>query len=355
MDRTVLHDLIMRSSPLGLSVTDCDGKIIEFNRAAERITGYSRDNVLRKPEEELFRMTFPANSLVSMPDVLQPHRKGETVEISLRKKDGGSIPVSVTSFPLCDERRNPVGGVKLFRDISTLKHRQRERQNLLAMFIHDMKNPLLAAKGFLTRLLRGKAGPLTGKQREYLDLISDNMSQIETFVMDFLDFSRFEGKRYRPTLRPCNILGALEKGIASLAVEAEAKDITVSFAPRCSVPAIPADEVMIGRLISNLLSNAIKYADPGGTIRISCMVLDGKVVIQVTNPGAPIPAQDLPRIFDAFQRAHKKKEGTGLGLAIAKKIVELHRGEIRAEVTPEQETVFRFSLPMTHEHSARVK
>ena len=112
---------------------------------------------------------------------------------------------------------------------------------------------------------------------------------------------------------------------------------------------LKGDRLMLQRALGNLLSNAIRHTPSGGTVRVVLGVApDGAVTISVANPGKPIPADALPKIFDRFYRVDPSRqrsgEGAGLGLAIVKSIVEVHQGRIDAS-SDENGTCFRVSIP----------
>jgi two-component system heavy metal sensor histidine kinase CusS len=112
---------------------------------------------------------------------------------------------------------------------------------------------------------------------------------------------------------------------------------------------VVGDRSLLRRALGNLLSNAVRHTPAGGTVRVSLGTSDdGAVTVAVENPGTPIPARDLPKIFDRFYRVdpsrQRKGEGAGLGLAIVKSIVEAHEGTIEA-VSDEQGTRFRITIP----------
>ncbi len=93
------------------------------------------------------------------------------------------------------------------------------------MFAHDMKNPVITARGFLSRLITGKAGQINETQRNYLEILRDDLDKLEALIKDFLDFSKFERKEYKPVPTHFNITEAISKIIENMMEEAEEKDI----------------------------------------------------------------------------------------------------------------------------------
>ncbi len=341
-----LYEAILRNLPVGFSLVDQDGIILEFNPAAEQLTGYSRDEILGKSHLQILHGSSDPHSCPLFSQAFERHTSSIATEGILKKKSGEAITLSMTIFPLFDDAGNFLGGVELFRDITEIKQKERERKNFLSMLVHDMKNPIVTGEGFLNRLLAEKAGPLTEKQKDYLSIIRDETAKLQRIVADFLDFSRFERNQYQPAPAPYNLEEALNHRLEAMRVEAEKKNLTLSFEyDQESLPVILADAAMIDRVISNLLDNAVKYTEPGGTVTIRLANRTEDVLVEVSDTGMGIRPEDLPCVFDAFCRIDKKGEGSGLGLSIAKAIVTAHGGTLSVESTFGKGSIFRFTLP----------
>ena len=346
MDREKIHEIIINNLPHGFSLVDKEGVIIEFNRAAEELTGYSKSDVIGRSHLEIFHSTSDKSKCPLMQFTVSEKKGFDSLESVLKKKNGETIMISVTVFPIYDTNGSFMGGVELFRDITAQKKREREHKNILSMFAHDMKNPVVIARGFLARLLSEKAGDVTEKQREYYGLVEEELKRLHELISDFLQFSRFEAKEYVPVLSSFNITDALLEHVKSAKVEADIKNIKIV----CDIPSgnhspLMADGSMISRVISNLLDNAIKYTNPGGTIVVTIADRNNYLLVSIKDTGIGISKEHLPFIFDAFYRASKDSKGSGLGLFIAKTIVEAHGGTIWVESAPSEGSTFSFTLP----------
>ena len=231
-------------------------------------------------------------------------------------------------------------------DITRFKRLEREQKNILSMFAHDMKNAAITSEGFLSRLISGKAGALTKKQQDYLEIIRDELKQLSHFISDFMELARFEVKEYKPILAPCDIQAEIQKSIEADQLEAQKKKITISIEPQeTALPMINADVDKIGRVIRNLLDNAIKYTGEGGTITVKLSDRGNEILVSFMDTGIGIPEDRVPHIFEAFYRVSRDSKGSGLGLSIAKTIIEGHAGKIWVESTPAKGSVFSFTLP----------
>jgi signal transduction histidine kinase len=231
-------------------------------------------------------------------------------------------------------------------DITGLRKLERERRNILSMFAHDMKNPLVTSEGFLSRIISGKAGVLTEKQQNYLEITRDELNRVSQLISDFLDFSKYEAQEYTPILAPFNVHTEIQKNIKTEEMAAEKKQITISLVlPDTAIPMVNADAAMINRVMRNLLDNAIKYTDAGGAVTVKVTDRGNEILVSVKDTGTGIPEGLLPYIFDAFYRVRRDSKGSGLGLSIAKTIIELHGGRIWVESAPAKGSAFSFTLP----------
>jgi two-component system phosphate regulon sensor histidine kinase PhoR len=341
-----IYGIVINNIPVGFSMVDKEGIIVDFNHTAENITGYSKKEVLGKSHLEILHGTSDRDACPLLTYALLQQKKTVAAEAMIKRKDGAPLYLSVTAAPLLDNNGTFTGGIELFRDISEFKRLERERKNILSMFAHDMKNPAATAGGFLSRLLSGKAGPLTEKQQGYLAMMRDELNRLLDLITDFLEFSRFEAKEYKPIYGPFHIESDVYKNMEAARVEADMKNITISFDPlEDMLPLIYADATMINRVIRNLLDNAIKYTNQGGMITVRLSDQDDAILVQIADTGIGIAEDHLPYIFDAFYRVSRDSKGSGLGLAISKTIIEAHGGRIWAESIMGEGSTFSFTLP----------
>ncbi|HQH42994.1 MAG TPA: PAS domain-containing sensor histidine kinase [Syntrophorhabdaceae bacterium] len=341
-----IHKMIIDNLPIGFTLLDKNGNIHDFNQVAEELTGYKKDEVIGRPHFEIIHGSVDKGSCPIFRAIFDKHTPSVAIETELKRKNGSRIDVVVVAFPLFDISGEFIGGAELFRDITEIKRLEKERKNLLSMFAHDMKNPIVAAEGFLMRLLAEKAGPLTEKQRDYVDIIERATKKLKRLITDFLDFSRFDRKEYKPILTRYNIEEAIKKQIEMIKIEAEKKGIQISFEYKKGDSfIIPADAEMIDRVLSNLIDNAIKYTKEGGRVIVRASSDAGNTIVEVSDTGIGIHEKDLSYIFDAFHRINRDGEGSGLGLSIARAIIEAHHGIISVESQPGKGSRFWFSIP----------
>jgi len=331
---------------LQITLVKVDGKglITYCNSGAERITGYPKSELIGRPHFEIIHGNKEQGACPLFNPLCKEEKAIES-EVAIKRADGQSIIAALTAIPLFNENGNFIGGVEVLQSIASLKEMDRERKKFLSMLAHDMKNPIMTSIGFLSRLLAGKGGPLTEKQRSTLELILEDQKKLELLVKDFLEFSRLVNRQDNPVHTPFSIKDALQERIGSGKAYYDKKGVQIQFDKSETNPIISADTIMINRVITNLLDNALKYTNAGGKITISLTDRNDDVLVQIKDTGIGISKENLPHVFDAFYRVNYDSQGSGLGLSIVKKIVEAHGGKIWAESTPGKGSTFSFTLP----------
>ncbi|MGO9611424.1 MAG: ATP-binding protein [Dissulfurispiraceae bacterium] len=322
---------ILESTPVGIVTVDSALKVRYSNREVESFEGINKSEIINRPLTALLPW-IPRDIF----------RKDEQRQITLQNPAQKTFKVSVNPF------RDPSGGfVVILEDITEQKRLERERKNILSMFAHDMKNPVMTAGGFLSRVRTFKGGTLSEPQQSCLELVNDELKKLEELIRDFLEFSRFDAKECKPVLEPLDLDDELLKLVESEKIEADKRDINISLLKTEGyVPcAVNADPAMINRVLTNLLDNAIKYNTEGGTVHIRLTAREDDILVQVTDTGTGIPENHIPFIFDAFYRVSRDTKGSGLGLSIAKTIVEAHGGRIWVQSSPGKGSTFSLTLP----------
>lgn len=341
MIKQKIYETIVKNLPIGFTTVDEYGITVDFNQAAEIITGFSREDVIGKSHNEIFHSKPGEEECPLFRYALIKKEPATAKEKIFIKKTDEIITLLVSVAPLYDSDGKFIGGVEIFRDVSEIKRLERERKNILAMFAHDMKNSINTSIGFASRILSGKIE----NQNEYLKIVLDELTTVENLISDFLEFSRLEAKESIPQIKEIDLYNIILKQVENITLKANEKNISVLFETGTdSLPIIYADDNMIKRVISNILDNAIKYTNPGGKIIIRLKNTNEEVLVQIQDNGIGIPEDKQRYIFDAFYRAISDHKGSGLGLSIAKKIIESHGGRIWVDSVYGKGSTFSFTL-----------
>ena len=342
------HDwshFLIQNTPGAVVTSDHQGRITEFNPAAERLTGYSRDEAMGRLAEEILQLQ--AADLGIWNQVLRG-QKEITEELSLRNRSGQDVPVMVSSFPLRDDGGDPQGGAIIIRDLTPVKRQENRRQQLVNMFAHDLKTPVVGAAGLIRRLLQGKLGPLTEPQMNYLQTIDQEMEGLEKLINRFLEFARLDLRILAPQLQALNVQEECRKVVTLLQPLAEDKDITLETNLPPEIPPLRADPLLLQRVLENLLENAIKYSPTHSRVRLAVRVEDPAIRFTVQDQGPGISPEDLPHLFEVFYRGEQvgNVQGFGLGLAAVRRIIDAHGGRIWVDTAPGRGCAFHCTFPL---------
>lgn len=222
----------------------------------------------------------------------------------------------------------------------------RERDEIIAMVAHDLKNPLHTIGITLTLL---EELPLSEEERvEKRRIIRRTVDRMERLIGGLLDMRRIEsGQALTVTPRPIPVRDLLREGCALFQPQVEEKRISLSCDADDDCPPVMADQDRILHVFWNLIGNAVKFTPEGGRITVRCEPAGDHVRFCVRDSGPGIRAEHLGRLFDPFwQEKRTARLGTGLGLPIAKAIVEAHHGAIEVTSRPGEGATFSFTIPV---------
>jgi two-component system phosphate regulon sensor histidine kinase PhoR len=340
------YRFIIDSIPSAVLTVNADLKITGFNPWAEKITGYSKKEALGQYCGEILK---GAMCLAHCPlrTVLKGHRPVSLVETTIVNKWGETIPVRMNTAGLFDDNDHLIGGVESFQDISRLKSLEREKDNLISMFAHDMKSSLTIIGGFVLRLLKKARQIDEEKQKKYLGIIKNESSKLESLINEFLEFSRLQTGRLILNFSTTSLDKELMELSDSYQVKASQSGLKLELKNEEELSIIEADATQLRRVFTNLLDNATKFSKEKGTITITTQETAEDVIVKVKDEGIGIERNELPYIFDSFHRGKgtEKKEGFGLGLAAVKAIVEGHGGRVIVKSELGKGSVFTVVLP----------
>ncbi len=341
-------EAILQSLADGLFVSNSDGLIVSFNRAAEDISGYTAHEALGLHCEEVFKTRLCA-------DACALHNEDKTIrnkETEIITKDGRRRIVSVSSAIIRDSDNRSIGGVQTFRDITDEKERQVmlcQAEKLAAIgqmsagLAHEINNPLGNIFGYAKLLLKDNV--LTDAQREKIGIIAEQAKKGSSVVQGLLDYSRQTGAR-----RVAVTVNRIVEDIIRL-LQPQAEKNAIRIVPALGeLSDIYADPRQIEQVIFNLAINAMQAIGRDGTIWIETLTTtSGKAEIRVKDTGPGISEEIQCRIFDPFFTTKPVGKGTGLGLSICLGIIKDHGGSIDVESRIEEGATFIVRLPAGEE------
>ena len=347
---------IVESSDDAIVSKDLNGIVQTWNRAAERMFGYTAEEMVGRP----ITVIIPADRRSEEDLVLSRIRSGRSVdhfETLRQRKDGSVVEISVTISPIRTANGTIIGASKIVRDISAQRQLVRDaeeanrvKDEFLAMLSHELRTPLNAVLGYTRMLRTGHYGDDDQRREQAIDIIERNAKMLGQLVSDVLDVSSIVTGKIRLKPAPCDLVPVVEAAVDIVRPSAEAKGIALSVRTPDAPITTTCDADRMQQVFWNLLSNAVKFTPRGGRIEVDVASRNEHAEVAVRDTGAGISPGTLPYVFQRFwqgETAHNRQSGgLGLGLALARHFVELHGGTIRAESPGEGKgATFQVSLP----------
>jgi PAS domain S-box-containing protein len=346
---------IVDSSEDAIVSKDLAGTILTWNRAAERMFGYTAAEAVGRS----IRMIIPNERQAEEDDLLARVRSGSGVdhfETVRQRKDGTTLDVSLSTSPVRDRSGAIIGASKIARDITTqkrllseLEEANRTKDEFLATLSHELRTPLNAVMGYL-RIVR--SGRVSDSRREQiLEVLERNAAILSQLVSDLLSISSIVTGKMHLSLTRCDIAATVRDAIEVVQPAADAKGIVVSVTGEDADLVGRADADRLQQVFWNLLSNAVKFTRTGGRIDIALARTGTTASVTIADTGVGITPDFLPFVFQRFRQAEsvfgREIGGLGLGLALVRHFVELHGGEVTAESAGEGKgATFQVTLPL---------
>jgi PAS domain S-box-containing protein len=360
---------IVSSSEDAILSKDLDGIIISWNAAAERIYGYSAQEIVGQP----VTLLFPPDSSDEFKQIMERIRRGERVdhyETTRVRKDGSLLSVSVTVSPIKDSRGTIIGASAIARDISKRKELEQQREAFVSLVTHELKNPLTALQGnvqlaqrLLTRLLSQAEQLEEGQQRMLEDVLTmlgrsrQPLRVQQRLINDLLDLSHLQEDKMELRLAACNLVALVYETVQDQQAAHPSRLITLDL-PEQDPILVYADQDRLQQVLSNYLSNALKFSPATEPVQVG-MALEAEAVrVWVADHGPGLSAEQQAHIWQRFYQAPRTpvqsgwKMGLGLGLYICQQLISRQQGQVGVESTPGKGARFWFTLPLLSSPSA---
>jgi PAS domain S-box-containing protein len=352
-----LLSAIVSSSDDAIIGKTIDGIITSWNPAAQRMYGYAPDEIVGNS----IKVLSPPERVGEIDDILDKISRGERIvhfETVRRRKDGTTLPVSVTISPIHDHEGVVIGASSIARDITDQDHYavelrsraeelervNRDLETFSYSVAHDLRSPLRALSGFSTALLeefKDDLGPVGGG---YVERIREASEQMAMLIDDLLHLSSVS----RAEIHVQTVDLSDEAARIAESLQRQAPERKASFTIQPAVCA-RADRGLIRTVLQNLLDNAWKFSSGRDEALIefgTAPAAETGLCYYVRDNGAGFDPDYADRLFKPFQRLHPTREfpGTGVGLASVRQIVERHGGRVWAESAVDSGATFSFTL-----------
>lgn len=351
-----------------MMIVDRDQRIVAFNHASEKLTGWQREQAVERHCWEVFLCGNGSTAGQNghfCPLAEKEESAGSSLQHTFTTGEGREVTVSMSHAPLPSPPYYEEGcQIVIVRDISTQKQRRRVKSDDIAAVSHELLSPLTLIKGYTATLLQLDETITEEQRSQYFRGIESATSRLIWLAENLLNVSRLEAGHLDLAIEPTPLPGLLRK----LVTEMQGQNTQHAVKLRLSrfLPLVHVNRKMVEQVMMNLLANAVKYSPQGGDIEVSVkqaqneeelMAISGEassvkppcLIVAVRDSGVGIPEDELERVFDKFARLDNRltraTPGAGLGLYICKLIVEAHGGHIWVRSKVGEGSTFGFSLP----------
>lgn len=378
------YRIVAETATDAILTVDQDNRIIFANHSTQGVFGYAAPEILWQdlgllldvPIEEIHRIAHQKTEDRSM----DARANGNSVALQGRHRNGTALPLEVSVGEFIKNGRHFF--TCIIRDVTERKRaeedinqlneelrqanelltieRDREKEHVAVLeelnlmkseFVssvsHELRTPLASIIGFAQTIMIDPDLPAEMRQ-EFTQIILEEGKRLAKLINDLLDLARIESGRV--VLENCegDVVSLVKRAVQSIAMQADAKaiDVSVVFDDDEIVAVFDHDRML--QVLINLLSNAVKFTPAGGRIGVHARVEGGDIVIDVSDTGLGIPAEDIPKLFEKFFRVHRPGmdiRGTGLGLAIARHAVELQGGTLTVQSEENRGSIFTIRFP----------
>jgi PAS domain S-box-containing protein len=324
----------------GIVAVDREGKVVLWNRAAERITGVPASEALERTPSEVLQRELESD---------HDSPAGERL-VSIRR-GGEEIWLSLTEAIMRDPAGAVAGRIFAFRDISAERVVEQMKSEFVSNVSRELRSPLTSIYGFAETLLRDDALFGDEERATFLGYIASEAGRLTAIVDRLLSVARLDTADLQVQLSPTDVAAVVSEVVAaakqSLALHGHTFVLDLPAEPL----SVTADRDKLRQIVTDLVDNAVKYSPGGGTVRVAAALRDDSVEVSVEDEGIGIPEAEQGRIFAKFYRGESggrdlASGGTGLGLFIAKELLAAMRGRIWVRSSQGEGSTFVFSLPL---------
>jgi PAS domain S-box-containing protein len=327
----------------GIVTLDRKGLITFFSHGAERITGWTRAQVLGRSCDQVFHSSenAPFSKLIPPP--------GQRRKIPVELPDGHQAILAVTGARLLPPERGEARVALVFRDISEEEAVHRLLGHFLANVAHEFRTPLSALAASVELLLDQTPDLTADELGELLNTLHLGVLGLQTLIDNLLESASIETGHFRVHPRPSNLAEIIGEAIGLMQPLLDKHGQSLVVELPAAIPVVQADPRRTIQVLNNLLSNASKYGPDDAEIEVRASVHDSWVRVSIADSGPGIPPEYRTELFRRFVHhesgSDRAQVGVGLGLSVVKAIVEAHGGEVGIEGRPGGGSLFWFTLP----------
>lgn len=344
--RLTMH---LQRTPLAVIEWDTNFKVTEWNEAAHKIFGYSREEALGSKDIDLLVPDHMSDRARKIREQLIKNEGGLYSISENITKEGNIILCEWFNTPLIDENGEVIGIASLAQDVTERVRIDKMKRDFVSIVSHELRTPLTAIRGALGLILGGAIGKAPPKINELIQIADDNTERLLHIINDILDIDKIESGVIEYVFNNIPVMELVDRAVTNNNSYAQQYDVTLKVTERLDNSYINADSNRLMQVLDNLVSNAIKFSPKGETVDLSVTRHGKNIRIAVSDHGPGIPKDFQDKLFDKFTQADfsntRGASGAGLGLNIAKAVIEHHNGHISFNTAADRGTTFYFDLP----------
>ncbi|GAB2444918.1 hypothetical protein GCM10027062_26710 [Nocardioides hungaricus] len=376
-ERDRVQNIVNGAAGVAIIGTDALGRITLFNPGAERLLGYTAEEMLGATTRRLHSEQSVSEKAreLGVPDefgaVAAALLGAGAVDMKFVRKDGEERDHSMSLDRIEDDRGELIGYVSTSEDITERIEAERrlvealatERQAVerlrevdqvkdafVSSVSHELRTPITSILGYTEMLEEGAYGPLAAEQLDAVRRLGANSSRLLSLIDDLLTLSRVQEDGLGFANRVVDLRKIVAAGTTVVAPTLEQRELELTVdLPDEPIPFL-GDRDMLERVVINLVGNAVKFTPEGGRVGVTLATESDDAVLTVSDTGIGIPREEQERLFSRFFRSSLAQQqaipGSGLGLSIAHAIVEQHGGSMSVESALGEGTTFRVRLPL---------
>jgi len=337
---------VVQSSTDAIIGASMAGKITSWNKGAERLFGYSPEE-LKGCKVDLLEPRDPPTTALSKPTI-NGNTDNQTLDTKLVTKSGALIDVALTVDKVLNSTGQRIGTSFIIHNITERKLAESRVSEFYSVVSHELRTPLTSIRGALGLLENDVVDPNSNEGKEFIEVARESTDRLIRLINEMLDLRKIEAGKMDMYLKDVPVGKLVDDSIhatAGMALKAG-----VNLIPELNFDGtVRGDADKLTQILTNLISNAVKFSNPGADVRIKVTSPKASMInFAVEDRGPGIADDQKDRIFEKFHQIDssdsREKGGTGLGLAICKAIVEQHAGTIGVNSKPGEGSVFWFEL-----------
>jgi PAS domain S-box-containing protein len=333
-------------------ITDWEGNILEANRQAILLSGYTSEKLQTLTIDQLHEVNWHRTGIEF--ETLRENRTC-SYESAVHRDDESHTPVEVHARRVEFDETDAIQWI--LRDITERKELDNLREDLTAMIYHDLRSPLANIVSSLDVLFSMVPDDDKDTVQSILKIAENSTDRIQRLVSSLLDVNRLESGQPVVNQKVVAPLLLIQRAVVDVEPVAKGRRQTVSASLPKELPPIWVDEDMARRVLINLMENSVKFTPPDGRIEVGAQHEDQWVHMWIRDNGPGIPPGEQDRIFDKFTRLRgtSKSGGLGIGLAFCRLAVLGHGGKIWVESESGKGSIFHFTFPVATEEQVAGK